>query len=105
MKTPKAIIAILALLLFSLHSVLAVSGVRLSIETNRVHLDWTSQPDHSFIVAHRSSLDSSTPWTFLTAERRKESLIINVPVAGLMKSTNLKALSYSGDLVVIARHP
>lgn len=63
--TPKAILAVLALLLFSFQSAHAVNVVQLSIQGNDVHLRWPSQPGQTFIIGYRPTLDPSTPWTFL----------------------------------------
>jgi hypothetical protein len=63
--TLKSITVVLALLLLSSHGILAVSGLRLTVEGNDVHLVWDSLPEQAFIVGYRPTLDPSTPWTII----------------------------------------
>lgn len=64
MKTiQKVILATVALAFAAAHSALAVTNVQLSIQGSDVVLRWPSLPCQTFIIGHRSTLNTATPWT------------------------------------------
>jgi hypothetical protein len=76
MKTiQKIVLATVALAFAAAHSAFAVTNVQLSVQGSDVVLQWPSLPCQTFIIGHRSTLNTATPWTL------RESALVASPGA------------------------
>lgn len=66
MKIERAASAGVAVLLFSGNQLLGIEGLKLSVQSSNVVLEWPSVSGETYIVQHRPTLDTNIVWVTLT---------------------------------------